>query len=168
MKNSKPCNALKCLKPSGLINWVNCRLCNGWIQIKGVNLSKTEAQSLAKFKCSRCSLVNTISQCQDDNLRPDTLFNSSVFHLKKVLKNSRISLAENLIPKLNDICETLSNIALRCLLLSSLSSFLEKPFRGGKRQRSSLSAIINKRNRDGVIEKKPKRERKLQQKSKLD
>ena len=42
--------------------------------------------------------------------------------------------------------------------------FFEEPHRGGKRQRSSLSAIINKRFPDGVIEKKPKRERKPQQK----
>ena len=45
---------------------------------------------------------------------------------------------------------------------------MEKPPRGGKRQRSSLSAIINKRIRDGVSEKKPKRDRKSQQKRKLD
>ena len=32
--------------------------------------------------------------------------------------------------------------------------FLEKPPRVGKRQRSTLSAIINRRIRDGVIEKK--------------
>ena len=54
------------------------------------------------------------------------------------------------------------------LTLSSRSYFLEKPPRGGKRQRSSLSAIINKRIRDAVIEKKPKRGRKPQQKSELD
>ena len=51
-------------------------------------------------------------------------------------------------------------------LLSKL--FLEKSPRGGKRQRSSLSAIINKRIRDGVIEKKPKCDRKPQQKNVLD
>ena len=77
--------------------------------------------------------MNTIPQCQDDNFRPDTLFNSGVVHLKRVPKNSRIPLAENLIPKINDICETPSNIALWCLLLPSLSFFLEKPPRGGKR-----------------------------------
>ena len=77
-------------------------------------------------------------------------------------------LAENLIPKINDICETPSNIALWCLVLSSLSYFLEKPPRGGERQRSSFIAIINKRIRDRVIEKKPKRDRKPQQKSELD
>ena len=71
------------------------------------------------------SLVNTVSQCQDDNFRPDTLFNSGVVHLKRTPKRSRIPLAENLIPKINDICETLSKIALWCLLLSSLSYFLE-------------------------------------------
>ena len=79
--------------------------------------------------------------------------------MKRVPKNSRIPLAENLIPKINDICGTPSNIALWCLLLSSLSCFLEKPQRGGKRQKSSLSAIINKRIRDGIVEKKPKRDR---------
>ena len=112
--------------------------------------------------------MNTIPQCQDDQFRPDTLFNSGVVHLKRVPKNSRIPLAENLIPNINDICETPSNIALWCLLLSSLSCFLEKPHRGGKRQKSSLSAIINKLIRDGVVEKKPKRDRKPQQKSELD
>ena len=88
--------------------------------------------------------------------------------MKRVPKNSRIPLAENLIPKIKDIYETPSNIALWCLLLSSLSCFLEKPPRGSKRQRSSFSAVINKRIRDGVIEKKPKRDRKPQQKSELD
>ena len=168
MKNNETCNAPKRLKPSGLIDWINCRLCNGWVHIKCANLSKTEARSLAEFKCRRCSLVNTIPQCQDDNFRPDTLFNSGVVHLKRVPKISRIPLAENFIRKINDYCESPSNFALWCLLLSSLSYILEKPSRGSKRQRSSLSAFINKRVRDGVIEKKPKRDRKLQQKSELD
>ena len=46
--------------------------------------------------------------------------------------------------------------------------FLEKPTQGSKRQRSSLSAIINKLIRDSVIEKRRKRDRKPQQKSELD
>ena len=33
-------------------------------------------------------------------------FNSSVVHLKRVLKSSRMTLAENVIHKLNAICET--------------------------------------------------------------
>ena len=123
MKNNETCKAPKCLKPSGLINWINCRLFNGCVHIKCANLSRTEARSLAEFNCSRCSLVNTIPQCQDDNFRPDTFFNSGVVHLKRVPKNSRIPHADNLIPKTNDICETPSNIALWCVLLSSLSSF---------------------------------------------
>ena len=45
---------------------------------------------------------------------------------------------------------------------------MEKPPREGKRQRPSLSAIINKRIRDGVFERKPKRDRKPQQKGELD
>ena len=125
---------MPCLKSSGLIDWVNCRLCNGWVQIKCANLSKTEAWSLAEFKYCRCSLVNTIPQCHDDNFRPDTFLNSGVVHLKRVPKNSRIPLAENLIPKIVHICETPSNIALWCLFLSSLSCFSEKPAPGGKRQ----------------------------------
>ena len=55
---------------------------------------------------------------------------------------------------------------MRAVKVSSRVS--EKPPRGGKRQRSSLSAIINKRIRNGVIEKKPKGDRKQQQKSELD
>ena len=90
MKNNETCNAPKCLKPSGLIDWINCRLCNGRVHIKCANLSRTEARNLAEFKCSRCSLVITIPQCQDDNFRPDTLFNSGVVHIKRVPNQSRI------------------------------------------------------------------------------
>ena len=78
MKNNETCNSPKCMKPSGLIDGINCRLCNGWVHIKCANLSRTEARSLAKFKSSRCFLVNTIPQCQDDNFRPDSLFISGV------------------------------------------------------------------------------------------
>ena len=67
MQNKETCNAPKCLKPSGLIDWINCTLCNEWVHIKCANLSRTEVRSLAEYKCSRCSLVNTIPQCQDDN-----------------------------------------------------------------------------------------------------
>ena len=95
-KNNETRNALKCLKPSGLIDWVKCRLCSGWVHIKCANFSKTEARSLAEFKCCRWSLVNPIPQCHDDNFRPDTQPNSCVVHLKRVPKNSRIPLAENL------------------------------------------------------------------------
>ena len=165
MKHKETCNALKCLKPSGLIDWVNCTLCNAWVHIKCANLSKTDARSLAIFKCYRCSSVNTIPQCHDYNFRTDTLSNSGVVRLKRVPEISRIPLVENLMPEINDICETPTKIALWCILLSSLSCFLEKPPRGGKRRRSSLSAIINKRIRDGVIEKRLKRDRKPQQKS---
>ena len=83
-------------------------------------------------------------------------------------RTPRIPPVENFRPKSNDICETPSNFALLCLLLSSLICFLVKQPQGGKRQRSSLSAIINKRVRDGVIEKRPKRDRNPQQKSELD
>ena len=129
MKKNETCNegVSKCLKPSRLIDWVNCWLCNGWVKIKFANLSKMEAWRLAEFKCYRCSLVNTIPQCHDDNFRPDTRFNSGVVPLKRVPKNSQIPLAENLIPKIKDSCETPTNIALWCILLSRLSWFLEKP-----------------------------------------
>ena len=67
MKNHETCNAPKCLKSSVFIDWINCTLCNGWVHIKCANLLRTEARSLAESKCSRCSLVKTIPQCQDDN-----------------------------------------------------------------------------------------------------
>ena len=166
MKNNETCNALKCLKPSGLIDWVNCRLRNGWVHSEYAKFSKPEAQSLSKFACCRCALVNTIRQCHGDNFGPDTLFNSSVVHLERVPKNARIPLAENLILKTNDICETASNSALWCLLLSSLSCCLGT--RGGKGKGSSLKSIMNNCIRDGVVEKKPKRDRKPQQKRELN
>ena len=94
----------------------------------------------------------------------------ALFTCKEVLKftDPPSCLAENLIPKVIDICVSWSNFALWCLLLSSLCCFQEKRPQGGKRQRSSLSAIINKRIQDAVIEKNPKRHRKPHPTSKLD
>ena len=46
IKSNETCNALKCLKPPGLINGINCRLCNGWVHIKCAILSRTEAGAL--------------------------------------------------------------------------------------------------------------------------
>ena len=136
MKRNETWYALKFLWPSGLLGWVNCRLWNVWVHIKCANLSKMEARSLANFKCSRCSSVNTIPQCYDDSFRQDTNFNSVVVHLKRVPKSSRIPVAENLIPNINDICETPSNIGLLCLLIFSLSCFLEKSPQGGRSHHS--------------------------------
>ena len=101
MKNNETCNALKGLKPLGLIDWVHCSLCNGWVHIKCANFSRTEDQSLAKFNSCGFFLVNTIPQCHDDTLRPDTFFNSGVVLLERISRNSRIRLAENMIPKIN-------------------------------------------------------------------
>ena len=88
--------------------------------------------------------------------------------MKRIPKFSRIPLAGNLIPKTNDICETPSNIALGCLLLSSLGYFLEKPPRGGKRQRSSLMQLSTSVFEMVSMRKKPKRDKQPQQKSELD
>ena len=79
MENDETCNALKCLKPSGLIDWVNRRLCNKLVHKKCANLSKTEVGSFAEFKCSRCSLVNIIPQYHDDKFRQDTFFSQELF-----------------------------------------------------------------------------------------
>ena len=99
MQLNEPCNALK---RSGLIDWVNCMLCNGRAHKKFAILSETEARSIAGFICSRRSLVNTTPQCHDYNFRPDTLFISGVGHLKRVPKKSRIPPAEHLVPKTID------------------------------------------------------------------
>ena len=72
-------------------------------------LSKMEARGLADFNYCMCSLENFIPQCHDDKFRPDTIFDSGVVHLRRVHKSSRIPLAENLKPKIHDICETPSN-----------------------------------------------------------
>ena len=71
------------------------------------------------------------------------------FFTRKLPKNSRIPLAENLIPKTIDFWETVVMlIALLC------NWFFKKAPRGGKRQKSSLSAIINMHIVDDVIEEK--------------
>ena len=84
-------------------------------------------------------------------------FNSGVVHLKRSPKNSRIPLAESLIPKINDICEILSKIDL---WLSSQSS---KLYKGNTNpEELNVRPHLNKRILNGVIEKKP------QEKSMLD
>ena len=50
MKNNETCNALWCLKPSGLKDWINCRLCNGSVDIKWAKLSRMEAEALPNLK----------------------------------------------------------------------------------------------------------------------
>ena len=122
-----------------------------------------DARSLAEFKCCRFSLLNTIPQCHDDNFRPDTFFNSDVFHLKSVPRNSRTPSWK--LDKQNQRKPVNYSFLVLIALLSKL--FLEKPPRGGKRHWWSFSAIINKRIRDGVNQVKLKCGRKLQQKSKL-
>ena len=74
--------------------------------------------------------------------------------MERVSKNSIIPLAENLIPKTNDICETVKNCLVVLIALLSKLCFSEKPPGRGKRQRSAISAINNKRIPVGVIEKK--------------
>ena len=94
--------------------------------------------------------------------------------MKRVPKKSRIPLAENSYPKLLFVKPRQTSLCgAYCTPLQAVC-FGQKPPLGGKRQRSSLSAIINKRIRDGVyfphaivIEKNPKRDKKPQQNSEL-
>ena len=54
IENNETCNAPTCLKPSGLIDWINCRFCSGWVQIKCATLSRTfYIDAWVKFHCSR-------------------------------------------------------------------------------------------------------------------
>ena len=112
MRNNETCTVLKCLKLSGLIEWVNLRLCKIWVYFKRANFLTTEARSLTKFKYCMCFFVSTITLSHDDNFGPDTLFLSGVVHLERVSQSPRLPLAESSKPKINDICETPSNIAL--------------------------------------------------------
>ena len=88
MKKNEIPNALECLKPSGLDDWVKCRLCNGWVHIKCASLFRTEALRLAELGSCRCFLVNTIRQYPNDHFRPDTFINSGVDHVNRVSKKT--------------------------------------------------------------------------------
>ena len=53
MKNNETCNAPKCLKPSGLIDWINCRLCNGWVYTKCAKKPKRDRKPQQKSELDR-------------------------------------------------------------------------------------------------------------------
>ena len=72
-----------------------------------------------------------------------------------------------MIPKIKDICETPVKNCHVLLIALPLSCILEKLPRGGKHQSPSLNAIVSKRVRYTVIEKKQNRDRKPQQKNEL-
>ena len=88
MKNNESCYAPKCLKPSGMIDWVKCNVCKGWGYLKCANSTRAEARNLAEFNCARCSTENTAPICKGGLFRPDKVFiqASSICLKRKFLK----------------------------------------------------------------------------------
>ena len=141
MENIVTCSTLRCLKPSGLIDWVNCRFCNRWVYIKCANSSRTEDWSLAEVNCCRMSLVITIPQCHVDNFRPDTLFNSGVVHLKRVPKILGSPQLKTEYPKLRIFVKLRQILPCGAYCSPVSADVLEEPLRGGKPQSLSTSVF---------------------------
>ena len=69
---------------------------------------------------------------------------SNVRKLKRVPKDSRISLAESLSDKINDIVYNVKDVTKLLIFLTPFLLFLEQPKRSGRKQTTSISSLMNK------------------------
>ncbi|XP_052282476.1 lysine-specific demethylase 5A-like isoform X2 [Dreissena polymorpha] len=68
--NDEDCAALKCLKPTGEVNWVQCDRCEEWFHLLCVGLAEDEVNEEEEYECFNCRqgrgqkavLVNPASQ----------------------------------------------------------------------------------------------------------
>ena len=79
-----------------------------------------------------------------DNYVKTTISNVRV--LKRVPKDSRFPLAEILSDKTNDIVYNVEDVTKWLIFLTSFFFFLEQPKRSGRKQTTSMSSLINKKN----------------------
>ena len=70
---------------------------------------------------------------------------SNVRVLKRVPKDSRVSLAESLSDKINAIVYNVEDVTKWLIVLTSFLFFLEQPKRRGRKQTTSMSSLLNKK-----------------------
>ena len=78
----------------------------------------------------------------------DNYFNTAISNvrvLKRVPKDSRVSLAESLSDKINDIFYNVDYFTKWLIFLTSFLFFLERPKRSGRKQTTRMSSLINKK-----------------------
>ena len=126
-KNNKECTSKDCLKPAGLINWIGCDCFSSWYHIICVNISLCDSKETRWFQCLLCVDVKSVNKAKIANdLVLDTYVKTAISNfrvLKRVPKDSRVSLAENLSDKLNDIVYNVEDVKKLLIFLTSFSFF---------------------------------------------
>ena len=124
-KNNKECTSKNCLKPSGLINWIRCDCCYSWYFISCVNISLSNFKKTQWFQGPLCVDVKSVNKATIGNdLVLGNYVNTAISNvrvLKRVLKDSRVILAESLSDKIKDI---VYNVEVVTKWLTFLTSFL--------------------------------------------
>ena len=126
-KNNKECTRQDCLKPSGLINWFRCDCCSSWYHISCVKISLSDSKKTQWFQCPLCVDVKSVNKATIGNdLVLDNYVNTAISNvrvLKRVLKDSRVPLAESLSDKINDIVYNVEDVTKWLIFLTSFLFF---------------------------------------------
>ena len=106
-KNHKECTSKECLKPSGLWNLTRCACCSYWYHINCINITLSDSKLIQQFHRFVCVNVKSVKNASiADNLELDSYVNTAISNvrvLKRLLKYSRLSLAESLLDKMEDV-----------------------------------------------------------------
>ena len=158
--NNKECTSKDCLKPSGLINWIRCDCCSSWYHISFVNLSLSDSKKTQWFQCPLCVDVKSVNKATKGNdLVLENYVSTAISNvqvLKRVPKDSRVPMAESLSDKINDIVYNVEDVTKWPIFSTSFLFFLEQPKRSGRKQTTSMSSLINKKNRANGLEQRIK------------
>ena len=146
-EKQQKCTSKDCLKSSGLINWIRSDCC---YHISCVNISLSDSKKTQWFQCPLCVDVKSVNKATIGNdLVLDNFVNTAISNvrvLKRVAKDSRVPLAESLPDKINDIAYNVEDVTKWLTFLTSFLFFLEQPKRSGRKQTTSMSSLINKKN----------------------
>ena len=126
-RNNKESTSKDCLKPAGLINWIGCDCFSSWYHIICVNISLSDSKKTQWFQFPLCVDVKSVNKATIANdLVLDNYVNTAISNfrvLKRVPKDSRVSLAENLSDKLNEIVYNVEDVKKWQIFLTSFSFF---------------------------------------------
>ena len=113
-KNNKECTSKDCLKPSGLINWIGGDCCSSWYHISCVNFSFSGSNKIQWLQCPLCVDIKSVNKATKGNDSVlDNYVNTAISNvrvLKRVPKDSRVTLAESLSDKINDIVYNIEDV----------------------------------------------------------
>ena len=102
------------------------------------------------FQFPLCVDIKSVNKATKGNdLVLDNFVNTAISNvrvLRRVLKDSRIPLEESISDKIDDIPYNVEDFTKWLIFLTSFLFFLEQPKRSGRKQTTSMSSLINKKN----------------------